>query len=138
MPKRKPTDRVTLTLRLKEPLRIRLETIARESEISLNSEIVRRLEQSIRDEDAAFNVFGDRDTFRLATVFAFVINYVERDNGGKVRDNPEILKTALEITTRFLLYDSNSEIPQVGNYIDTIVAGLVRRLDTVTKERQNA
>jgi hypothetical protein len=46
MAKRKKTDTVQLKLRIREALRKRLETAARAEEISLNSEMGRRLEQS--------------------------------------------------------------------------------------------
>jgi hypothetical protein len=51
MPRREKTATAHISLRLKEPLRARLESDAREAGKSLNSEINRRLEQSIRDDD---------------------------------------------------------------------------------------
>lgn len=54
MAKRKKTDIVQLKLRMREALRKRLETAARGEEISLNSEMVRRLESSFLMGQNAF------------------------------------------------------------------------------------
>jgi hypothetical protein len=51
MPK-KPSDVVGLTLRLKEALRSELERSAKDRGVSLNSEVVRRLEQSFAAREA--------------------------------------------------------------------------------------
>lgn len=49
--KRKPTDRAQLPIRVRESLRARLEKSAKARGVSLNAEIVRRLEQSVGKED---------------------------------------------------------------------------------------
>jgi Arc-like DNA binding domain len=54
MAKRKKTDTVQLKVRLREALRRRLESGAKANEISLNSEIVTRLEQSILQAQNSF------------------------------------------------------------------------------------
>src|SRR5215469_12704337 len=53
MAKRKKTDIVPLMLRLREELRGRLESAAKNQERSLNSEIVARLEESFRRTELA-------------------------------------------------------------------------------------
>src|SRR5262249_5932975 len=53
MAKRKKTDIVPLMLRLREELRGRLESAAKNQERSLNSEIVARLEESFRRSELA-------------------------------------------------------------------------------------
>jgi hypothetical protein len=50
MPRRKSTDVIQLKLRFREDLRHLIEKSARERDISLNGEIVRRLEESIEDD----------------------------------------------------------------------------------------
>jgi hypothetical protein len=50
MPRRKSTDVIQLKLRFREELRHLIEKSARERDISLNGEIVRRLEESIEDD----------------------------------------------------------------------------------------
>jgi hypothetical protein len=51
MPIRKPTDSAQLKLRLREELRKRLEREAKKADHSLNTEMVRRLEQSFEHAD---------------------------------------------------------------------------------------
>jgi hypothetical protein len=80
MPKREATDRVTLTLRLKEPLRAKLEALARSNDLSLNAEIVRRLEGSIRDDELGAVIFRDVQTYALMDWQARLIRAIERKN----------------------------------------------------------
>ena len=49
---RKKSDTIQLKVRMKEPLRARLEKAAKSNGLSLNAEAVARLEQSFRDEEA--------------------------------------------------------------------------------------
>lgn len=49
--KRRPTDRVQIGLRLRESLRARLESAAKRSDISINEEIVDRLDRSFDRQD---------------------------------------------------------------------------------------
>lgn len=49
--KRRPTDRVQIGLRLRESLRARLEAAAKRSDISINEEIVDRLDRSFDRQD---------------------------------------------------------------------------------------
>jgi hypothetical protein len=53
MAKRKKTDIVQVKLRIREALRKRLETAARGAELSLNSEITRRLENSFQQDNSS-------------------------------------------------------------------------------------
>jgi len=80
MPKREAADRVTLTLRLKEPLRAKLEALARSNDVSLNAEMVRRLEGSIRDDDLGAVIFGDAQMYALMDMQARLIRAIERKN----------------------------------------------------------
>jgi hypothetical protein len=80
MPKREATDRVTLTLRLREPLRAKLEALARSNDLSLNAEIVRRLDGSIRDDDLGTVLFRDAQMYALMDWQARLIRAVERKN----------------------------------------------------------
>ena len=50
---RKPADLVPLMLRLSEDLRHRIEREANRNQRSLNAEVVRRLEQSFRNDESA-------------------------------------------------------------------------------------
>jgi hypothetical protein len=64
-PKRKKTDTVALQVRLREYLRARLAAEARRNEVSLNAEIVRRLEASLEKDEQnvmarQIQIIGDR------------------------------------------------------------------------------
>jgi hypothetical protein len=50
MAKRKPTDYAQMNLRLRETLRKQIEGEAKKNDLSLNSELVRRLERSFIDQ----------------------------------------------------------------------------------------
>lgn len=56
---RKPTDQVQLKLRFDEKLRRKLAGAAAKNDRSMNSEIVARLEQSLRDEDILTEIRAD-------------------------------------------------------------------------------
>lgn len=56
---RKPTEQVQLKLRFDEKLRRRLAGAAAKNDRSMNSEIIARLEQSLRDEDILTEIRAD-------------------------------------------------------------------------------
>jgi hypothetical protein len=70
MASREKTARVDLKVRMKEPLRARIEAAAQDRGVSLNAEAEGRLERSFTDEDR----FGGRETFgvTIAMLAAFI------------------------------------------------------------------
>jgi hypothetical protein len=66
MPARPKTATVGLKVRMREPLRKKLEVAAKARKASLNNELVARLEQSFQDEGA----FGGADLKRVALLMA--------------------------------------------------------------------
>ena len=101
MAARADTVKAQIKLRLREPLRARLETEAKQNGYSLNTEIVRRLEQSIRDEELGDVIFGDRDVFNSAYIIAGLIRAFEVHTGKKLREDLSIFGMALEAAKRF-------------------------------------
>jgi len=75
MAKRKRTDIVKLQLRIREGLRGRLESAAKNQERSLNSEIVARLEESFRRSELASLTENVRE---LSSLTGWVRQNVER------------------------------------------------------------
>jgi hypothetical protein len=71
---RKPTDTVNLTIRIRELLRQKLERAAIRHDVSLNSEIVDRLEQSFSDRSTealvGMLIEGPKESARLLTLLA--------------------------------------------------------------------
>jgi hypothetical protein len=102
MPKREATDRVTLTLRLKEPLRAKLEALARSYDLSLNAEIVRRLEGSIRDDDLGTVLFRDAQTYALMDWQARLIRAIELKNKKRWDEDPATYFEAVDTIYRVL------------------------------------
>jgi Arc-like DNA binding dprotein len=68
---RKPADLVKLNLRFAEALRLRLEKHAERNNRSLNSEIVRRLEESFRKDDIISAIDSASDKTSKAIIDAF-------------------------------------------------------------------
>ena len=60
---RKPADKVGMVVRFSEALRRRIEKAAQANNQSMNSEIVRRLEESFRSEDARAERLEERREF---------------------------------------------------------------------------
>ena len=72
---------VDLKVRMKEPLRAKIARSAKGHGISLNAEVVRRLEQSFFKEDAREQEWGGADTLSLMRVFASLASAVaERED----------------------------------------------------------
>jgi hypothetical protein len=74
MDERSESDTVQLKVRMKEPLRAALEEAARQRGVSLNSEVVRRLERSFEQEQRLEDVFGGIDVYRLMRVIAAIMD----------------------------------------------------------------
>jgi hypothetical protein len=105
---RKPTDTVTLSLRIREELRRQLEREAKRQERSLNAEIIHRLEQSFRKSDdaeltadALRAAFGGRtgDFFRAVATAMWLI---EKRTGKKWHED-KTSSRGVEETILFIL-----------------------------------
>jgi hypothetical protein len=107
MPERESTAKAQLKLRLREPLRARLEAEAKRNGYSLNTEIVRRLEASIRDEDIGAIMFGDAQMFGLMDFLARIIRAIEIDAGKPWTEDGETYLRTVETIYRIL------KMPQV-------------------------
>ncbi len=81
---RKSTARAQLKVRLKEPIRAKLERAAKRRGVSLNAEIVNRLEQTLLEDDA----FGGPELNHFARLMAskFAIG---GQRGAAARQHPE-------------------------------------------------
>jgi hypothetical protein len=101
MPERDDTAKAQLKVRLREPLRARLEAEAIRNGYSLNTEIVRRLEGSIRDDDLGAVLFGDREMFSLFDMLARLIRGIEIETGTRWTEGATYLR-AVETIYRLL------------------------------------
>ncbi len=89
---RKESATVQLKVRLKEPLRARIEKAARKRKHPMNTEIVDRLEMSFsKDEklqlthqlvmDGVYEQFGEKGTYCLMKYLVEALGYVENETG---------------------------------------------------------
>jgi Arc-like DNA binding domain len=81
VPRRKDTQTVQLGLRVKEWMRAALEESARERGVSMNAEIVRRLEQTFHLDEQIETAFGDATTYEMMRAVAAAM----RAAGGRAR-----------------------------------------------------
>jgi Arc-like DNA binding domain len=74
MPERAKTAYAHLKVRMKEPLRADLEEVARDRGVSMNAEIVRRLEWSLAADEQVEAVFGSAELYGVMRALAAVMN----------------------------------------------------------------
>lgn len=98
MPARKPSDMVGLKLRFREDLRRQIEKSAKRRNVSLNNEIVRRLEQS-------FDAERHPPSERLSQALLLA----SRSNP-KMKDDPIVKKVIEEIEEAFVQ-------PEIMDYV---------------------
>ncbi len=82
MAERSRSDTIQLKARMKEPLRAKLEAAAEARGVSLNAEMIHRLERS-------FAEFGKEETFLVVRLLANAIQTIEAVTGKNWMDDPE-------------------------------------------------
>jgi hypothetical protein len=102
MARRASSETAHLSVRLRESLRAGLEAEADRNGYSLNTEIVRRLEASLRDDDLGAILFGDREMFALMDTFARLIRAIEILNGKPFTQDPATYLHGVETIYRML------------------------------------
>lgn len=83
MAKRRKSATVQLKVRMKEAVRAALAAAAEEHEVTLNAEVVDRLEKSIGREKARHEEFGGRELYGLLKMMAGAAAMIEERRGGK-------------------------------------------------------
>jgi hypothetical protein len=84
--KRKKSATVDLKLRMKEPLRAKIAATAKKNGVSMNSEIVERVERSFQKDQALHESFGDESAYRLLLFFSNYASLIETE---MQEDDPE-------------------------------------------------
>jgi hypothetical protein len=141
MVERAENAKAQLKVRLREPLRARLEAEARNNGYSLNTEIVRRLEESIREEDFGARVFGDDEMFATMDTLARLIRAVELRTGKPWTADRETYELAVETIYRVLKNGprllATGEYPGgVRDIADVGALALIERLLKTDAERR--
>lgn len=80
MAARKPTQTVQLTVRMKEPLRAALELAAKGREVSLNAEVIERLERSFEHEQRISDAFGDQRIYAIMRMIGAALDSFRKPN----------------------------------------------------------
>lgn len=93
---RQPSDNVQLKLRMKEPLRAAIERSAEERGVSMNADVIDRLERSFDRERMVEHLFGGPEVFGIAQIIARAMHERLRDVGLRKR-------RALEVPTAWLM-----------------------------------
>jgi hypothetical protein len=91
------TATVDLKVRMKEPLRARLEVAARDRGISMNAEAVGRLEQSFRNEDLLPQLLDLAYGRETAGLLMLLGECVERATAHLVPYEPTLLTCCVEL-----------------------------------------
>lgn len=89
---RRQSDNVQIKLRLKEQLRARIEENAQIHGVSINSEIVNRLEQSLTEQEV---LYGNSYTQKLLQTLAGAISIIEHKTGKRWIDDEDTFSKAL-------------------------------------------
>lgn len=95
MAKRPKSATVQIKARLKEPLRAALESAADDQGTSMNAEIVRRLEDSFRQDEAETERFGGRITQTFLKALAISIAFVEQQTKKKWHEDKDTWDAAM-------------------------------------------
>ena len=90
MAERSRSNTIQLKARMKEPLRAALEAAAEAKGVSLNAEMVYRLEQSFEEEREFYAPFGKLETFLVARLLAIAIHTIEAVTGKNWMDAVKI------------------------------------------------
>ncbi len=125
MPRRKSSDRVQIGLRIREELRADLEKSAKAQKVSLNTEIVNRLEETPRREKRVQDIrkafmtelydrVGGERQFRQLMSLGWGLNFFAIDIAARIpEDESDKIRTAvIQIPT----FEKTSSKTLVGNH----------------------
>jgi hypothetical protein len=78
MAKREQSDTVQLNLRIKEPIRQKIEESARDHGVSMNAEMVDRIQKSFDIDGTIGDIFGSSQIFGIMKIIASTMNEMGR------------------------------------------------------------
>src|SRR4051794_22258842 len=103
MPRRAMSDAVQLKIRTKEPLRAMLEKAAKERGVSMNQEIIDRLQKSAEYDRRIEEIFGGHEIYDLVRIIAAILAAtLHRKEGDKLLDDPARYDRAVSAVTNVL------------------------------------
>ncbi len=113
---------------MKEPLRAKIEKASKAQGISMNKEIVERLERSFRDQEALYRQFGGRENYNIFRFLAQTPYFAEQMTKQPWREDRRTFRVVMKAIESILeagipkegpdwseedLRDSGKEIAQV-------------------------
>ena len=110
-----------IKIRLKEPLRRRLEQAAGEHDVSLNREVVGRLEDSFRQDQ----LFGDPTTRRVAVLAASAFGNATRFRAGA--DEADTYRAGVAAVVAALLQEAPGSREDVVRLFEGIKGSILTR-----------
>jgi hypothetical protein len=117
---RAPSENVQLKVRMKEPLRQKLEKAAQERGVSMNVEAVSRLEQSFETEDRAAENFGGREKYQIFRTLSSASDAVETRTGNSWLTDAETATTVNELWVNMIpLFLPSLSAKEVMNLIES-------------------
>ena len=103
MAARSRSDTIQLKVRMKEPLRAEIEAAAKAKGVSLNAEIVERLQRASQGEWVEYEKFGGKATYRLMVLLATTLVLVETVTGKKWHKDELTYQEAREAIDAFFV-----------------------------------
>lgn len=131
MAKKDPADTVNITLRIKESLRAKLADSARQQGNSLNAEMARRLEQSIRDEEMEVARFGNANIYKFCLDIAHRAKYAEQQTGKRFWEDAETTELAMRPIQEIVDMMRAPDAPSSRNMVDAqrqLIRALMQKL----------
>lgn len=83
-------------LRMRDDQHNRIEAAARRNDLSMNNEILRHVEEGLRDERLGELFFDDRSTYSLVKSFVFMLRLFETGSGKHWTEDHEVLLRAID------------------------------------------
>jgi hypothetical protein len=99
---RAPSENVQLKIRMKEPLRAKLERAAHERGVSMNVEAVSRLEQSFAADEGVAEEFGGKEKYQIFRALSAASETVETRTGKSWLKDEETATTVNELWVKMV------------------------------------
>ena len=95
---------------MKEPLRAKIEKASKAQGMSMNREIVERLERSFRDQEALYRQFGGRENYNIFRFLAQTPHFAEQMTKQPWREDRRTFRVVMKAIESIL----ESGIPKEG------------------------
>ena len=111
---------VDLKVRMKEPLRAKIEAAAKDHGVSLNAETVGRLGRSFLDEEARDREWGGKKLHGLFRMMAGALEVIEQDRGKTCADDWGALSAVKEAWETLLFINLAPKDQPFGDFLESI------------------